>query len=109
MKKRIIIVTITLALLTWLFSELQTEWQHMNTQIHDLQTEVVRLKSGLQTVREHNIIQDKLIEETVMAVHKTVPVVQQVTPVKTPEVNLPTVPIPFYIGAFETIKNFILR
>jgi hypothetical protein len=81
----------------------------MNTQIHDLQTEVIRLKSGLQTVREHNVIQDKLIEEAVMTVHKMVPVVQQPVHVKTPEVNLPTIPIPFYISAFETLKQFILR
>lgn len=108
MKKRIIIVTLTLLLLSWLFSELQNEWQHMHAQINDLQTQVVRLNGVILSVREHDVIQDKLIEEAVMAVHKTVPVVQQVA-VKTPEINLPIVPIPFYIGAFETLKHLIFR
>jgi hypothetical protein len=113
MKKRIIIVTLSLALLTWLFSQLQTEWQHMHAQINDLQTQVVRLNGVILSVREHNAVQDKLIEEAVMAVHRTnavvTPAIQQAT-VNTPQISIPPVtPIPFYIGAIEAIKNFILR
>lgn len=102
MKKRyFIIVLLALAVFTWLFSWLLDYQRRINEQITALQNEVV-------SIRKHDVVQDRLIGEAVMYVHKPSEVPQQV--VKTPEVELPPVtPIPFYIGAVEAIKRFIFR
>jgi hypothetical protein len=99
MKKRnIILIALAIAAFTWLYSELFGYQRKVDAQIFAIEKQI-------EAIRKHDISQDKWIGDIAVIANKPAPVAE----VKTPEIDLPTVPIPFYVGAVETLKRLILR
>jgi hypothetical protein len=99
MKKRnIILIALAIAAFTWLYSELLDYQRKVDAQIFAIEKQI-------EAIRKHDINQDKWIGEIAVIANKPHPV----ETVKEREVDLPTVPIPFYVGAAETLKRLIFR
>lgn len=97
-KFRYIIVLLIIAAITYLFLQLISEVRTMSVQINAMQSEIT-------AIRKHDVSQDKWIGDVAAMRQKPIEPAQTIeeAPISIPAI----VPLPLYIGAMETLKQFI--